>query len=141
MDDARRLYQRAMAGYERAVGKDHLSTLGVANNLGALELTEGNVADAQTLYERALAGREKMLGPEHINTLNTCQHLATALKRRGKRVEALAFFERSYRGYLKMYANDPTQRDLVQCRKQIEDTAREIGHMGEFLTSTNHSTI
>ena len=84
MDDSRRLYQRAIAGYENAVGTDHLSTLGVVNNLGALELTEGNIVEAQALYERALAGREKILGLEHVKTLNTCQHLATALKRRGK---------------------------------------------------------
>jgi Tetratricopeptide repeat len=84
MDDSRRLYRRALVGYENAVGPDHLSTLGVVNNLGALELTEGNIVEAQSLYERALAGREKALGMEHVKTLNTCQHLATAKKRRGR---------------------------------------------------------
>ena len=83
MDDSRRLYQRAIIGYETAVGAEHLSTLGVVNNLGALELTEGNVVAAQALYERALVGREKILGQDHVKTMNTCQHLATALKRRG----------------------------------------------------------
>ena len=84
MDDSRRLYQRAIVGYESSVGPDHLSTLGVVNNLGALELTEGNVVEAQAMYERALAGREKILGMEHVKTMNTCQHLATAMKRRGR---------------------------------------------------------
>ena len=57
------------------------------------------------------------------------------------RVEALNYFQRCYRGYLKIHAADPTQRDLVQCRKQIEDTAREIGHMGTKAKKENKDYV
>jgi tetratricopeptide (TPR) repeat protein len=53
------MYQRALAGYEKALGPDHTSTLETVNNLGLLYRAQGKLAEAEQMYQRALAGYEK----------------------------------------------------------------------------------
>jgi len=48
------MYKRALAGYEKAWGPDHTSTLNTANNLGILYEIQGRHDDAE-MYKRALA--------------------------------------------------------------------------------------
>jgi Tetratricopeptide repeat len=52
------MYQRALAGHEKALGLDHISTLRTVHNKG-----QGKLEEAQDMYHRALAGREKELVP------------------------------------------------------------------------------
>ena len=46
------MYNRALAGREKAWGPDHPYTFNTVNNLGILE-------DSEVMYNRALAGYEK----------------------------------------------------------------------------------
>ena len=62
------MYQRALAGYEKALGPDHTSTLDTVNNLGILYSDQGKLKEAEEMYQRALAGKEKALGPDHDRT-------------------------------------------------------------------------
>ncbi|KAH0329153.1 hypothetical protein KCU71_g792, partial [Aureobasidium melanogenum] len=62
---ADKLYKRALAGKEKALGPEHTSTLDTVHNLGLLYVDQGRLAEAEEMYERALAGCEKTLGPEH----------------------------------------------------------------------------
>jgi tetratricopeptide (TPR) repeat protein len=64
LDEAEELYRRALAGYEKALGRDHTSTLGTVNNLGLLYKDLGRLEEAEQLYERVLQGREAVL---HMN--------------------------------------------------------------------------
>jgi hypothetical protein len=41
------MYQRALAGYEKALGPDHPSTLGTVNNLGRLYQAQGKPKEAE----------------------------------------------------------------------------------------------
>jgi tetratricopeptide (TPR) repeat protein len=75
LQDAEAIYQRALAGYEKALGPDHISTLQTVNNLGALYADLGRLQDAETMYQRALAGYEKALGPDHQVTLQVVNAL------------------------------------------------------------------
>jgi hypothetical protein len=43
------MYVRALAGYEKALGPDHTSTLDTVNNLGLLYADQGKLAEAERL--------------------------------------------------------------------------------------------
>ena len=53
------MYQRALQGYEKALGPDHISTLGTVNNLGLLYRSQGKLDEAEKMYQWALQGKEK----------------------------------------------------------------------------------
>ncbi|OQD96542.1 hypothetical protein PENSOL_c015G00659 [Penicillium solitum] len=74
---AEKMYMRALAGYEKALGPDHISTLNTVNNLGLLYGDQGKLDDAEEMYTRALAGKEKALGPDHTSTLATVNNLGS----------------------------------------------------------------
>jgi tetratricopeptide (TPR) repeat protein len=64
------MYERALAGNENALGRDHTLTLTV-NNLGILYRDQGKLDETEKMYERALASMEKALGRDYPSTLNT----------------------------------------------------------------------
>lgn len=72
---AEKMYGRALAGREKALGPDHTSTLNAVNNLGNLYADQGKLDAAEKMYRRALAGNEKALGVYHISTLGTVNNL------------------------------------------------------------------
>jgi Flp pilus assembly protein TadD len=47
------MFNRAVAGYEKALGPDHTSTLDTVNNLGILYWNQGRLVDAETMFDRA----------------------------------------------------------------------------------------
>jgi tetratricopeptide (TPR) repeat protein len=96
--EAEELYERALAGREKALGPEHKSTLDTVNNLGVLYRDQGRLAKAEAMYERALAGREKVLGPEHRSTLGTVNNLGSLYADQGRLAEAEAMYERALAG-------------------------------------------
>src|SRR5437763_403721 len=90
-----RMYQRALAGSERALGPERTPTLDTVNNLGVLYKEKGKLAEAEAMYQRALAGNEKTLGPEHTTTLDTVNNLGLLYNDQGKLAEAEAMYQRA----------------------------------------------
>ena len=84
----RPLYERALTGFEKALGPDHPHTLATISNLASLLRNMGDKVHARRLYERALAGSEKSLGPEHPDTVRNGEHLASLLEEIGEISEA-----------------------------------------------------
>jgi tetratricopeptide (TPR) repeat protein len=70
LDKAEMMFQRALQGYEMALGPDHTSTLNVANNLGILYAKQGKLDEAEMMFQRALQGFETALGSDHTSTLD-----------------------------------------------------------------------
>ena len=68
MDEAEKMYRRALQGNEKAWGPEHTSTLATVNNLGSLYDAQGKLDEAEKMYQRALQGKEKAWGPEHTST-------------------------------------------------------------------------
>lgn len=64
LDEAEKMYQRALQGKERAWGPEHISTLHTVNSLANLYKNQGKLDAAEKMYQRALQGMEKALGPE-----------------------------------------------------------------------------
>jgi tetratricopeptide (TPR) repeat protein len=56
LGEAEQMYERALRGYEEALGPTHMSTLNTVNNLGALYADQGKLGEAEQMYERALRG-------------------------------------------------------------------------------------
>ncbi|KAI3067511.1 hypothetical protein CBS147339_8466 [Penicillium roqueforti] len=54
LKEAEEMYQRALAGYEKALGPNHTSTLVTVNNLGNLFSDQGKLKEAEEMYQRAL---------------------------------------------------------------------------------------
>jgi tetratricopeptide (TPR) repeat protein len=75
-DEAEKMYQRALQGYEKAWGPEHISTLSTVNNLGLLYADLGRLDEAEKMYQRALQGFEKRLGYEHKQCCSIRQALA-----------------------------------------------------------------
>ncbi len=93
--EARRLFQRALAISESALGPEHPNTATSLNNLAGLLQAQGDLAGARPLYERALAIREKALGPEHPDTATSLNNLAALLQDQGDLAGARPLYERA----------------------------------------------
>jgi tetratricopeptide (TPR) repeat protein len=99
--EAEAIYERALQGYEKALGPDHTSTLGTVVNLGTLYLRQSRLTEAEAMHERALQGYEKALGPDHMSTLNAVHNLRNLYSHQGRLAEAEAIYERALQGYEK----------------------------------------
>ncbi|KAJ6003697.1 hypothetical protein N7522_006389 [Penicillium canescens] len=106
--EAEEMYQRALAGYEKAQGPDHTSTLHIVNNLGLLYSDQGKLKEAEEMYQRALAGYEKALGPDHTFTLDTVHNLGLFYYDQGKLKEAEEKYQRALAGCGKALGPDHT---------------------------------
>ncbi|KAF2182318.1 hypothetical protein K469DRAFT_231788 [Zopfia rhizophila CBS 207.26] len=59
--EAEKMYRRALEGYEKTLGRDHISTLDTVSNLGVLYMNQGKLCEAEKMYQQALEGYEKAL--------------------------------------------------------------------------------
>ena len=99
LDEAEKLYLRALQGFEKAWGPEHTSTLDTVNNLGLLYADLGRLDEAEKLYLRALQGFEKAWGPEHTSTLDTVNNLGMLYKSLGRLDEAEKLYLRALLGF------------------------------------------
>ncbi|WPJ65110.1 hypothetical protein SMAC4_13869 [Sordaria macrospora] len=108
LKEAETMYQRALEGYEKALGPDHTSTLSTVGNLGNLYSDQGRLKEAETMYQRALEGKEKALGPDHTSTLHTVSNLGNLYLNQGQLKEAETMYQRALEGYEKALGPDHT---------------------------------
>ncbi len=87
--EAERLYQRALAIVEKALGPEHLDVAVILNNLASVYYTQAKYAKAERLYQRALAIVEKALGPEHLNVAASLENYTTLLRDMNRETEAV----------------------------------------------------
>jgi len=106
--DAEMMYKSALAGYEKARGPDHTSTLDTVNNLGNLYRIQGRHEDAEMMYKRALAGYEKAWGPDHTSKLDTVNNLGNLYSNQGRHEDAEMMYKRALAGKEKAWGPDHT---------------------------------
>ncbi|KAJ5365664.1 Disease resistance protein [Penicillium concentricum] len=106
--EAEAMYERALEGYEKAWGREHMSTLDTVNNLGTIYENQGRLQEAEAMYERALEGCEKAWGREHTSTLGTVSNLGILYKEQGRLQEAEAMYERALEGCEKAWGREHT---------------------------------
>ncbi|KAJ6118982.1 hypothetical protein N7471_013602 [Penicillium samsonianum] len=113
---AEQMYQRALAGKEKALGPDHTSTLDTVHNLGILYRDQDKLDQAEQMYQQALAGKEKALGPDHTSTLDTVHSLGILYRDQDKLDQAEQIYQRALAGYEKALGPDHTSTlDTVTC--------------------------
>ncbi|KAJ5183227.1 TPR repeat protein [Penicillium capsulatum] len=103
---AEQMYQRALAGKEKALGADHTSTLDTVDNFGVLYRVQGKLDHAEQMYQRSLAGKEKALGADHISTLETINSLGILYRAQGKLDQAEQMYQRALAGRKKALGAD-----------------------------------
>ncbi|KAK5459541.1 hypothetical protein LTS15_003670 [Exophiala xenobiotica] len=106
LDEAETTFQRALQGYEKARGKEHILTLDTVNNLGILYRMQGKLEQAETMYQRALQGFEKALGEEHTSTLDTVNKLGVVYTDQEKLEQAETMYRWALQGYEKAFSAD-----------------------------------
>jgi tetratricopeptide (TPR) repeat protein len=78
------MYERALRGYEKALGARAHVDAHTVNNLGILYADQGKLVEAEQMYERALRGYEKAIGADNITTyipaLNTLWGLGSLFR-------------------------------------------------------------
>lgn len=57
MNEAEKMYLRALTGYEKALGPDHTSSLDIVKNIGTLYKRQGKMNDAEKMHLRDLGSR------------------------------------------------------------------------------------
>src|SRR6266516_1450629 len=128
------MYQRALAGYERALGPDHSSTLNAVNNLGLLYADQGKLGEAERMYQRALVGYEKALQPETIPALKTVSNLARLYRDQGKTNEAEKMFQRAIIGRKKVLGSDhPDTLEVVNDLNKLSLVVEVKGNEGQNM--------
>ncbi|KAN0067830.1 HET domain containing protein [Elaphomyces granulatus] len=108
LDEAEKIYQWTLQGYEKAWGPGHTSTLDTVNNLGNLYRSQGKLDEAEKMYQRALQGYEKAWGPDHTLMLNTTNNLGLLYAKQGKLDKAEKMYQRALQGYEKALGPDHT---------------------------------
>ncbi|KAJ5195473.1 uncharacterized protein N7498_008911 [Penicillium cinerascens] len=134
LKEAEEMYQRVLAGREKALGPDHTSTLNIVHNLGVLYSDQGKLKEAEEMYQRVLAGREKALGPDHTSTLDTVNSLSALYRNQGKLKEAEEMYQRALAGYEK--ALGPHHRKTSWVKKRLG----RLSHMAIIRPSTDNNT-
>jgi tetratricopeptide (TPR) repeat protein len=94
-EDARPLYENALAIREKVLGPEHPDTVESLNNLACMLRDHGDLAGSRTLHERALVIAEKVLGPEHPKMAGNLNILAGLLRDLGQMDEAEPLFRRA----------------------------------------------
>jgi tetratricopeptide (TPR) repeat protein len=95
LKEAETMYQRALAGYEKAVDPDHMPILDTINNLDVLYSNQRKLKETETIYQQALAGYKKAIDPDHISTLDTVNNLGILYYHQGKLKEAETIYQRA----------------------------------------------
>jgi tetratricopeptide (TPR) repeat protein len=96
--EAEQMYERALRGYEEALGVGHSSTLNTVNNLGALYAAQGRLAEAEKMCKWALQGTKDTLDPKHTSVLQKLNNLGNLYVAQGRLAEAEELYERALQG-------------------------------------------
>ena len=79
LGEAEKMYQRALQGYEKALGPEiaasYVPALNTVYNLGLLFASQGDIDRARAMYSRALLGYQRVFGHDHPR----CQSLRGCL--------------------------------------------------------------
>ncbi|KAI2623399.1 hypothetical protein GGS21DRAFT_339699 [Xylaria nigripes] len=71
LDEAEKLYLRALEGYEKIHGPDHITTYLVYFNLGNTYRGQRKTQKSEEMFQRAMQGLEKGFGSNNPSSLNT----------------------------------------------------------------------
>ena len=118
--EAEAMWRQLLAGFEDALGPDHMLTLGVCLELGRILDDEAKISEAEAMCQRTLSGYKKVLGLDHIRTVDSMYNLGLILKRQKKLHEAEDMFQQALSASKKIWGT---------AHQNTKDTAK---HMSEI---------
>jgi tetratricopeptide (TPR) repeat protein len=99
--EAEEMYKRALAGYEKALGKDHKSTLDTVYNMAKLMEKQEDLEGASQMFERAFSGYRNLLGADNSKTIDAREQLERISHLQRKKVNTKKGFWKNLRRRLK----------------------------------------
>ena len=75
-EEAEQMHWQTLELKEKALSKEHPSTLGSMNNLALVINSQGRYEEAEQMHRQTLELKEKVLGKEHPSTLDSMNNLA-----------------------------------------------------------------
>jgi tetratricopeptide (TPR) repeat protein len=93
-DEAKPLFQQALALDEKAFGPNHVDVARDLHNLAGLYQAQRRYSEAEPLYKRCLSIRQRDYGPEHLLVAESLTNLARLYQDEGYAVKAEPLFKR-----------------------------------------------
>ena len=136
-----RLYEQALAIFERAHGPESLLVARVVNNLGIAHKLMGDVAAARAMYGRALAIRERVLGPDHPEVASVLNNLGNLLDLIGDAEAARTAYERAL--MIRLRALGPEHPQVASLRVNLGTLHAARGELpeAEFLCADARASL
>jgi serine/threonine-protein kinase len=131
-ENAKTLYERALAIRETALGPEHPQVATILNNLAAAHRATGANAEAKALYEHGLAILENALGPEHPMVATILSNLGNVYASMGSFEEAKALHGRAL--VIQEKALGPEHSDLASSLNNLASVHHDIGENEEAKT-------
>ena len=116
-EQARSLYEQAIAMLERVVGPDDIALVPTLYNLGFLRYQQGHLADARLYMERVYSLRKAALDPDDPDVAFAMSNLAFIIAEQGDPIAARPLFEECLRIY------------EVQDPPMLDDVAGTLNHL------------
>ncbi|KAK6356062.1 hypothetical protein TWF718_000436 [Orbilia javanica] len=126
-NEGMRWYERALAGQEKALGKDHPSTLITVHDIASVFDDQGKYDEAMQWYKRVIEGEEKALGKDHPSILTTVHNIALVFNHQGKYDEAMRWYKRALAGYKKALG-----KDHPSTLTTVHDIASVFNNQGKY---------
>jgi hypothetical protein len=95
------MYKCALAGLEKALGRDHKSTLDTVYNMAKLMEKQEDLEGASQMFERAFLGSRNLLGADNSVTIDARKQLERIIHLQQKKVNAKKGFWKNLRRRLK----------------------------------------
>ena len=124
-------FQRAFAVWQRALGRDHPSTLASRSNLARSYEDAGDLDRAIPLNEQTLADSARVLGQDHPETLTSRNNLAHAYELVGDLDRAISLFEQALAGRQRVLGKDHPQ--TLACRNNLAVAYCDAGDPGRGI--------
>jgi tetratricopeptide (TPR) repeat protein len=81
LDEAERLYRRALGIKEKLLGSIHPDVAMTLNNMAVLSKTRGRYIEAESMYRRAMAIFEQSLGTAHPKVIICRKNFASLMRK------------------------------------------------------------
>lgn len=128
---ARAANERALAGYERELGPDHVVAANPLGGLARAALLQGDFEAALAYHQRALALRTAALGPDHPEVASTHSNIGNLYGTFGRYAEALEHHRRGLS--LLEAARGPDHVGVAVSRVNYANDLVELGRHAEAI--------
>jgi tetratricopeptide (TPR) repeat protein len=139
LGEAEQMYERALRGYEEALGPNHTSTLDTVNNLGVLYKNQGKLGEAEQMYERALRGYQEALGDDNVQgyipALTTLENFGNLYVIQGKTAEAQEMYIRALSGLRLVFGQ--TSRRYLAVAAKLDVLPLKVGEKQRKLSAVD----